>query len=427
MKKLSVIGAGSAGLLSAVQSYYSFVNTPDWEVELIHDPNIPPEKVGQGTVPGIMNLLSIVFDIDWVDNPIEATQKHGIMYKNWGKKKDKFFHPFGMGYSAAHYDVNKLREFILSSKKFNVLEKNINTDVYTSMSAEWTITPSGSEFPSGALYRFEPALFGDENIAGGNATGSFYHKNEVGGGVNFSSQSVFDTDPTASAFSNNVVVSSVIQIDSLPTSSDFGTVAWVWRYRPTGSQHEPLRYDFLFDMRDGGSGQSDKGIANAFIQLGSGTNVGSVYQSSSMYNAFGNEDLQEYEINKDNVITQTTDLSFSTGSQSFPGYFNNTITGSAGDIFQDTGSNAYRFTAFSPNSAQTPIGTTSEYTIIIGGSDNTQEDGIPANEFNYSSLNQTNNVFNIAAVAVFNRVLSDSEVRDVFNYYTGSLGIEIGL
>ena len=44
MKKLSVIGAGSAGLLSTVQSYYAFVNMPDWEVELIHDPNVPPEK-----------------------------------------------------------------------------------------------------------------------------------------------------------------------------------------------------------------------------------------------------------------------------------------------------------------------------------------------------------------------------------------------
>ena len=52
MKKLSVIGAGSAGLLSAVQGYYAFVNIPDWEVELIHDPNVPPEKVGQGNCAG---------------------------------------------------------------------------------------------------------------------------------------------------------------------------------------------------------------------------------------------------------------------------------------------------------------------------------------------------------------------------------------
>ena len=141
MKKLSVIGAGSAGLLSAVQGYYAFVNMPDWEVELIHDPNVPPEKVGQGTVPGIMNLLSVVFDVDWADNPFEATIKHGIMYKNWGKKKDKFFHPFGMGYSAAHYDVNKFREFILSSNKFKVIEKNVKD--YSDVDSDYIIDCSG--------------------------------------------------------------------------------------------------------------------------------------------------------------------------------------------------------------------------------------------------------------------------------------------
>ena len=141
MKKLSVIGAGSAGLLSAVQAYYTFVNESDWEVELIHDPNVPPEKVGQGTVPGVMILLSSVFDVHWADNPFDVTIKHGIMYKNWGKKKDKFFHPFGMGYSAAHYDVNKFREFILSSNKFKVIEKNVKN--YSDVDSDYIIDCSG--------------------------------------------------------------------------------------------------------------------------------------------------------------------------------------------------------------------------------------------------------------------------------------------
>jgi hypothetical protein len=141
MKKLSIIGAGSAGLLSAVQAHYYFVNRSDWDIELIHDPNLPPEKVGQGTVPGIMDIMSIVFDIDWTNNPFDATQKHGIMYKNWGKKKNKFFHPFGMGYSAAHYDVNKLREFILKSNKFKVIEKNIKN--YDEIDSDYIIDCSG--------------------------------------------------------------------------------------------------------------------------------------------------------------------------------------------------------------------------------------------------------------------------------------------
>ena len=141
MKKLSIIGAGSAGLLSAVQGYYAFVNKSDWEVELIHDPNVPPEKVGQGTVPGVMTLLSSVFDVHWADNPFDATIKHGIMYKNWGKKRDKFFHPFGMGYSATHYDVNKFREFIISSNKFKVIEENIQN--YDDVDSDYIIDCSG--------------------------------------------------------------------------------------------------------------------------------------------------------------------------------------------------------------------------------------------------------------------------------------------
>jgi len=37
------------------------------------------------------------------------------------------------------------------------------------------------------------------------------------------------------------------------------------------------------------------------------------------------------------------------------------------------------------------------------------------------------NAVNIAAISVFDRVLSDGEIREVFNYYTGSLQLDIGL
>lgn len=141
MKKISIIGAGSAGLLSAVQAYYTFCNSNEWEIELIHDPQIPPEKVGQGTVPGIMDLLSRVFDIDWYNNPIKSTLKTGIMYKNWGKKNKCFFHPFPMGFVAGHYDVKELREYILSSGKFKVSEKNIKD--YSDVDSDYIIDCSG--------------------------------------------------------------------------------------------------------------------------------------------------------------------------------------------------------------------------------------------------------------------------------------------
>ena len=67
----------------------------EFEVELIYDPEIPPERVGQATVlepPAICYGLHTGFD--WYDNEIHATMKSGILYENWGKVNDKLFHPF---------------------------------------------------------------------------------------------------------------------------------------------------------------------------------------------------------------------------------------------------------------------------------------------------------------------------------------------
>ena len=52
--KVSIVGAGNAGVFTAL--YYSWYGRKkDLEVELIHDPNIPPEEVGQATL-----LLSLI-------------------------------------------------------------------------------------------------------------------------------------------------------------------------------------------------------------------------------------------------------------------------------------------------------------------------------------------------------------------------------
>jgi hypothetical protein len=138
MKKISIIGAGSAGLFSASNCTYIL---PDWEIELIHDPSIPPEKVGQGTVPGITDILHRVYGIDWYNNPIKATQKTGIMYKNWGKKHEKFFHPFPMNFLAMHYNVKDLRDYILSSNRFKVIESNIKD--YGDIDSDYIIDCTG--------------------------------------------------------------------------------------------------------------------------------------------------------------------------------------------------------------------------------------------------------------------------------------------
>lgn len=268
------------------------------------------------------------------------------------------------------------------------------------------------DFPvSGALCRFEPALYGNENPVGNNISFSFYPTASI-------SESIFVTDPTASVYTNNVVESNWIEVSGIPTGSNFGTVMWVWRLLPIGAPNSDIQAPWIFDFRDGPHGP-DGGIADAFIELDA-QNIGALYQSSSYYTAFGNEDLQKYEINLDNIVTNYTTT---TGSQSFPGFYKNDITGSAGTINNLTGTNAYRFAAFSPNNVATGSGdATGTYRAIFMGND---EEPPLREAWTYDSYGTVTK--NIAAVAIFDTVLSDSEVRDVFNYYTSSLGLEIGL
>ena len=124
--KITVLGRGNAGCLTALYYSYYTRNQKDIHIELIHDPDIPPEKVGQATVLEPPGLLWKALGINWYDNPIDATPKLGILYEYWGKKNHKFFHPFPLNDITLHYTPSKLQDVILESEYFNVEEKHIN-------------------------------------------------------------------------------------------------------------------------------------------------------------------------------------------------------------------------------------------------------------------------------------------------------------
>ena len=90
--KVSVVGGGNAGVLSALFLSWCM---EEIEVELIYDPEILPERVGQATVLEPPGLLWSSIGFNWYDNPIHATMKSGILYEGWGKLNDKVFH-FGL-------------------------------------------------------------------------------------------------------------------------------------------------------------------------------------------------------------------------------------------------------------------------------------------------------------------------------------------
>ncbi len=124
--KITILGRGNAGCLTALHYAYYTRNRANISVELLYDPNIPPEKVGQATLLEPPQLLWAALGINWYNNPINATPKFGILYENWGKKNNKVFHPFSLHSVGLQYNPAKLQDTILKSKYFKVIKKSIN-------------------------------------------------------------------------------------------------------------------------------------------------------------------------------------------------------------------------------------------------------------------------------------------------------------
>ena len=123
--KIVILGRGLAGCLTASHfKYYS----PQTEIELIYDSNIPSVPIGQATFVENPKMLWDMFrpKLDWYDNPFKATFKTGILYENWGKKCDKFFHPFRFHTHAIHYDTNSIQNYLCENGGFIVTDKNIS-------------------------------------------------------------------------------------------------------------------------------------------------------------------------------------------------------------------------------------------------------------------------------------------------------------
>ena len=123
--KITVVGAGNGGCLTALHLGWYTRQQNYIEVELIYNPDIHPEPVGQATLLELPSLLWGSLGFNWYDNPIHATFKSGILYENWGRKKDKHFHEFPSHYMAMHFCPWELQDYILKSGYFKVTESSV--------------------------------------------------------------------------------------------------------------------------------------------------------------------------------------------------------------------------------------------------------------------------------------------------------------
>ena len=120
--KVSIVGAGNAGCFTAL--YYSW-HAKDIEVELIHNPDKPPVTVGQGTIPGALELLHNTTRFNWHNNKAHATPKTGFLYEGWGKINYEVMHPFPAENMAMHFCPHEMQTEILNSGRFKVTEGDV--------------------------------------------------------------------------------------------------------------------------------------------------------------------------------------------------------------------------------------------------------------------------------------------------------------
>jgi len=133
MKRLGVIGVGSAGVLAI--SHFIANLDKKWQVYSISDPSIPILGIGESTNPSFVETLRKAFFFDMVDDiaELEATHKFSTKWINW---REHSFHSQVLGGEVAiHFNNFKLKEFAFKrikevwSDKFQILEGRVNSVV----------------------------------------------------------------------------------------------------------------------------------------------------------------------------------------------------------------------------------------------------------------------------------------------------------
>ncbi len=106
VKSLAIVGAGSAGWLTALA-----LNTycPFLKLKLIRPRRIAPIGVGESTQADFLRLLTAArVDVQAFYKACEATMKCGIFYEDWNAVGEHYWHPFSnlaltASYTAAHH------------------------------------------------------------------------------------------------------------------------------------------------------------------------------------------------------------------------------------------------------------------------------------------------------------------------------------
>jgi hypothetical protein len=142
MKKLTVIGRGTAGCISAAH----FLHYTDWHVDFYHDHNIKPQAVGEGSNLVLPQRLNHIINFQHEDlQSVDGTFKYGIKKTGWGNGKE-FIHNFPPPNVGYHFNALKLQDLIINKLKNNprcrIIEDNISD--HSEIDSDYIMDCSGS-------------------------------------------------------------------------------------------------------------------------------------------------------------------------------------------------------------------------------------------------------------------------------------------
>lgn len=125
IKKISIIGAGTAGAMSVAH----FKHFSNFEVDWYYDSTIIPQSVGEGTTVSFTNWLDTVGikNLEAIQK-LDATTKIGIMKEGWNR--EDFMHNFSLGFRGMHLNASNFQKMVRDKYKgkVKIYDKNVTHD-----------------------------------------------------------------------------------------------------------------------------------------------------------------------------------------------------------------------------------------------------------------------------------------------------------